>query len=505
MTTRVFSGYTVGDKYKEDPRGCQDRALHWEDSENQRALIVVCDGAGSAKYSPEASTAISEGIRDFFVEHAGADWLANESVENIKSNHLLPALKQAFLGLVKGLRAKGKNPGVLDLGTTLLFVYTDREQGIAISGHIGDGYILRIEQDTVEFQSEAATGEFTHETYFVTIALQNPSHFRIRRTLLTNKTAGFVCMSDGLDCLIYTRRNIVDHYQSEHKCNVVFHPDLITMFTLEDVDVVEVLKRQFTENFKSGQFRTDDDTSMAVLRFMDVPLNLTSAEEGEKLQQALRHIREREFQDQQYELRQVVRDCNRLIARIRREINLSQNRVIASRRKVQDIKNKIDSHEQTIQNVQSVDVAKNILVALNSEVSSLRATLQNERNQYTKDSHDNRQNNVHNRTSGRGTQPRAGKKPQSLPHVRPQLESDRYKIDTLTHFNRLWYLLYHPVDLSNRIRTQIDVSKDKLLGLKVELRVRTTVEILGDEVEETSVDTVLEAMTDSGQGSEISK
>ena len=295
MSTIAFSGSTLGIKNHGDARGCMDSATHWIDETGRRSVSVVSDGAGSksAIYSQKASQAYVESIKEFFQT-------LNFNVQDLTMHDVKTQILIVLNKTINVLFEKYKTDNPVYFSGTLLFVYVDRDAGIYFSGHIGDGYIIRIEKDSVQVESAPKNGEHSNQTYFVPEAIIDSKHLRINRGEISESLIGFMCMSDGLECLFPTDQNLQQFYKRNNYPSIVpVEPDLVAVFTYNG-DILPILKQQFTEckmpNEKNKDIRrADDDVGLSVLRFDDRVsfMQISAKTEKERLALGREHVKKK--------------------------------------------------------------------------------------------------------------------------------------------------------------------------------------------------------------------
>ena len=251
MKWTALSGRALGTKYADDPRGCQDFVI--ASSHEEKVILVVCDGAGSARYSHHASAGIATAISQFFLE-TEEDIFALEEQEFKK--RILSVIARKTHALLKQYEA-AKN----DLLTTLLFVcYAPKEQRGWL-GHVGDGMIIGASGDYLEILSDSAVGEVSNLTYFTNHIFVDQSHLRIK-SLDGRELSGVVCFSDGVEDVVYLkRRKFKEHFLAVGL--EPLHPDLHNVLrkagSNSAPDLDELLKSHWI-----GSGRTDDDCSIAL-------------------------------------------------------------------------------------------------------------------------------------------------------------------------------------------------------------------------------------------------
>lgn len=148
---------------------------------------MLCDGAGSCPHSERAAQRLTE-------------WLPGYLDAQFDQLHaLLPMQAAAHLAAAgqASLSVLGMPPQ--DCYCTLLF-YAVHRDGRWLCGHIGDGYIFRVEQGAAEVLSGPENGRTTSETYF----LSEPNaaaHLRITGGVLQEPCAVLLTSDGGGDTL----------------------------------------------------------------------------------------------------------------------------------------------------------------------------------------------------------------------------------------------------------------------------------------------------------------
>ena len=251
MTWSALSGRALGRKYADDPRGCQDFSIA---SFNQdRIVLVVCDGAGSARYSHFASAAIATAISNFFLN-------AEDSIFSLEEGELKKKILSVIARKTHALLQRHeavKN----DLLTTLLFVVYAPQVKRGWLGHVGDGMIIGATGDNLEILSHSEVGELHHLTYFTNDIFVDQSLLRIK-SLDGYELSGVVCFSDGVEDVVYLKRRRFREYFKAAGLDPL-HPDLYNLLSKvgsnSGLDLDELLKSDWIDSF-----RTDDDCSIAL-------------------------------------------------------------------------------------------------------------------------------------------------------------------------------------------------------------------------------------------------
>ena len=250
MTWNTYSARALGNKYKDDPRGCQDFAIAHKD--DQRILTVVCDGAGSAKYSHFASSGISQAIALFLEQEQD---LFDLEIDLFKKK-ILSVIARETQVLVSRHQAKQN-----DLLTTLLFVCYSPNLRQAWVGHVGDGLIVGVKDTHIEILSHSEVGEMHNLTFFTLNAFQDQTKLRISK-LTEIDLKGFACFSDGLEDVIYLkRRKLREAFLNAQRDPL--HPNIYDLFLNIGQHDSEYLEKAIRSHWIESEL-TDDDCSIAM-------------------------------------------------------------------------------------------------------------------------------------------------------------------------------------------------------------------------------------------------
>lgn len=234
---KVSAGYVCGRHHTVTGTPCQDRAAACVGQE--LAVAVLCDGAGSCAHSERAAQRLTE-------------WLPQYLPAAFDTLHALPPQDAAAALTSAGqsaLAQLGMPPE--ECYCTFLF-YAAHRDGRWLCGHIGDGFIFRIRQDTAVVFSPPENGRFSNETYF----LSQPGaaqHLRIRSGTL-NEPYAVLLTSDGGGDTLFSRSLQQPAPAVEHLCGWLMEPDS----TLTD----EALQTIMRERMVPG---SSDDVSIAIL------------------------------------------------------------------------------------------------------------------------------------------------------------------------------------------------------------------------------------------------
>ena len=173
---------------------CQDKVAKRE--ANGVHVIVLADGAGSAKFSHFGAECIVNGTADFIIDNF-FHLISQEDGRNVTRE-----LFSAAMDLLER-EAKYRNCTTKDLASTLLIAAVSEENFFL--AHLGDGVIGYLNDTGLKTVSTPDNGEFVNETVFLTSANAS-SHMRIYKGKLKN-ISGFVLMSDGTEYSLYDKRS----------------------------------------------------------------------------------------------------------------------------------------------------------------------------------------------------------------------------------------------------------------------------------------------------------
>lgn len=223
-------------------RPCQDRAGGCA-GENF-GCAVLCDGAGSRPQSERAAQQLVDWLPGWLEPRFEALWADHDPAPKI-----LHAARAA-------LEPLGLPPE--DCWCTLLF-FAQRPDGRWLCGHIGDGYIFRVEQGKSRVLSGPENGRFANETYFVTGPLAE-QHLRVQKGAF-HRSGAVLLASDGSGAGLY---DLADRRPAPAVATLARwlekHPS---------EQVTPALARALRENLST---RSEDDLSLALLWTSPAPL-----------------------------------------------------------------------------------------------------------------------------------------------------------------------------------------------------------------------------------------
>lgn len=250
---KTISASVIGKSHIKNNLPCQDYAQAYKFS-NNKVSIVLCDGAGSSKYSDIAAKITTETLINYFK--------TNKSETLLKKSDKF--LKKEILDLVndkikQSMRLNNHN-SIRDYYSTLLFTFINIKKNFFIAGHIGDG-VIGILENNWSILSEPQNGEFNNTTFFVT-QKKSYDNFRLYRGQLNRKVKGFLLMSDGSSESLYNKKEnklapAIDTISkwlfkySEIKVNIAVQKnleDIIRNKTMDDCSLAMTTIKPYSRN-----------------------------------------------------------------------------------------------------------------------------------------------------------------------------------------------------------------------------------------------------------------
>jgi len=231
------------------------------------SLVVVSDGAGSARLSQYGSATVTRTLGDLL---PGMEVPQGAEEERECASHIVATCRAAL-----ELTAAELGCDLRDLAATVSFVVVRGQQIVA--GCLGDGIVGAVAGGAAEVLLGPARGEFANETVFLTSS-RATEHLRLRVLELAERD-GFIAMTDGAAESLYERRTgklapAVSRVLAWYEGN---HPDSVEK-ALEDSVLPLLLSK------------TSDDCSVALLKRVsrDVP---GLADESPEFQMAMLGVR----------------------------------------------------------------------------------------------------------------------------------------------------------------------------------------------------------------------
>ena len=234
------SASSTGRGHSEKGIPCQDASSALPNSES--SVIVISDGAGSAKHSEHGAAGVVEAaVRTL---RSSAPWTNLEEVQE----RILIACRTEINNRARMLACHEN-----DLAATLVFAAVNR--GRFVAGNLGDGVVAAFRGQSPEILLKPERGEFANETVFLTSENAN-RHFRILNGSLEERD-GFAIMSDGAADSLYQR----------HTCSLApALPRILEWFEKETP--VKVQAAIHNTVMPAIVNRTTDDCSLAVLKLV---------------------------------------------------------------------------------------------------------------------------------------------------------------------------------------------------------------------------------------------
>jgi len=339
-----FAGVAVkGLMHVEENMPCQDYVF--SKKSNNTNVIALADGASSYE-----KTEIGAEISTKFVAN-----LISKNFHNLfkKDNNTIAEVLLA--GIEEELLAKGKelNLDIRDnhLGSTLLFVAVHNNQYLA--GHIGDGLIGYVEDKQQKILSAPENPDSKNKTILTTSAKKALDNFRIYKGE-TRKIDGFIIMSDGACESLYINKKLgkntvtILEWLQEHERSTVEKElyDNIEKFFLKktsDDCSINLLTLTRNESIMDKDTKVDKQIDLNELA-SNVAKNKVKIE---RLEDGLSSIRKQS---------QSIQSTNAKIQKLEDDFSSikKQSQSIQSKhdKKINDIKNNIDSLQHRMKDIQ---------------------------------------------------------------------------------------------------------------------------------------------------------
>ena len=228
---------------------CQDASSALPDDDPR--IIVVSDGAGSAKHSEHGALSVVEATIGTL--QMSAPWV---DLEDVRERILIACRTEI------NIRATELACHECDLAATLAFAAVAKD--VFVAGNLGDGVVAAFRGQVPEILLKPERGEFANETIFLT-SENADKHLRIVSDRLKDYD-GFAVMSDGAaECL----------YQRQGSSIAPALSQILGWFEQEaSFKVKDAIRNKVMPMVIN---RTMDDCSLAVLKFVRlIPDNLNS-------------------------------------------------------------------------------------------------------------------------------------------------------------------------------------------------------------------------------------
>ena len=171
---------------------CQDKIYYLE--KNGIFSMVLCDGAGSARYSQVSAEAVSKLVAENFIINF------DKYYENENANDVKNILLNSILELLGEISEENKYD-IKDLACTLLAVAIKNEKKLVL--HLGDGVIGYVKNNKLNVLSSPENSEFANMTVFVTS--ENAVNKIKLYKVFDDEIENFVMMSDGAGDSLYSK------------------------------------------------------------------------------------------------------------------------------------------------------------------------------------------------------------------------------------------------------------------------------------------------------------
>lgn len=174
---------------------CQDRTYYLK-NENLN-VMVLADGAGSAKYSKKGATIITKFIANFINENF------DYCIKNLNKKSFKEDLIDKCRNKINSI--KKNNHSIDDYASTLLFVAQKGDK--FFYGHLGDGGIGLMQGKKIKLISSPDNGETANSTFFFT-SDDAKNRIRLKKGKL-KKNNSFILMSDGAFDCVYNKTDSI--------------------------------------------------------------------------------------------------------------------------------------------------------------------------------------------------------------------------------------------------------------------------------------------------------
>jgi len=244
---QAITGQAEGTSHATTGAPCQDREVFriMEDSDGTEVAVgIVCDGAGSAKYSDVGADIVSSGLRTRIAQF----------VSEYGSTEITPAVMHEWIIELRQRVCHQAEAQALDpreFACTLVFVIASEDH--TIFGQIGDGAIVfKDRNNEINVALWPDNGEYANHTFFVT---QDDSHNRLQYRRHVGIT-DFIVFSDGLQRLAL---NEID--KTAHRG--FFEPLINMVRASTNIQSTELGLDAFLRSERVNK-RTDDDKSIVI-------------------------------------------------------------------------------------------------------------------------------------------------------------------------------------------------------------------------------------------------
>ena len=241
-----------GVSHEKNGESCQD-AVHTIRQDGV-TVLALADGAGSVRYARQGAECATR---------CACDWISRsfDALWDMEPAEIAVSVVQQALERLQSL-ARELSAAPRDLASTLAFVAVKRERYIV--GNLGDGVIGCERRGQLDVLCHPRRGEFANQTYFLTSDFAARC-FEIKKGDSQDVTA-FSLMSDGAAEAFYQRRDQTLGRGVQQVSR-----------WLERYPASQIARQLEVNLREQVRARTDDDCSLAVLRYLSFPLDALRA------------------------------------------------------------------------------------------------------------------------------------------------------------------------------------------------------------------------------------
>jgi tetratricopeptide (TPR) repeat protein len=198
MAVKLSNYSEIGRGHLKNNMPCQDFSYSFK--KDDFYISVVCDGAGSCKYSQYGAEIVAKCVSNLVCRCFDELYIINEYVNKKYVSMLI--VSEVMDELTN--KSKELNCDIKELSSTLLFVAV--KNGRYLAGHIGDGVIGIVKNGETDVLSYPDNGEYANITYFIT-GEYAIDRLRTYSGLCDDDVRGFILMTDGASDSIYHKRD----------------------------------------------------------------------------------------------------------------------------------------------------------------------------------------------------------------------------------------------------------------------------------------------------------
>jgi len=242
---KVAAAREIGRMHENKGIVCQDYSLAYRDKKQKFGCVVVADGAGSRSRSDRGAELAAQVCKEFLLSSFDGVWKDPDLFKMVLLESIIQQLENA---------AQSAGVSSKEYASTLLFaaVRRDKKKMHYVTGHLGDGVIIRRFGSKIELHSIPDNDQFANITYFTTSS-DAKNHFRIHYGSV-EENIGFLLASDGVSPSLFCKKTLV--LSSASKL-------ILSWIANHRQDVVrKALEQNLHQVFKEESF---DDLSMGVL------------------------------------------------------------------------------------------------------------------------------------------------------------------------------------------------------------------------------------------------